>query len=105
MTITGADLIEYVNADATVDGTYADDCAEAAMDLVDNFILLGAVPVSVVRRAYLVTAAEMFEQRNAPNGIRQFAADGFAGEGMRVSRDPMAGAYPILRPFLAGGFA
>ncbi|MFD6092416.1 hypothetical protein ACFWGN_09885 [Oerskovia sp. NPDC060338] len=104
MTISGADLITYANA-ADVDLEYADGCAEAAMALVDNFISIGSVPESVLRRSYLVVAAEMFEQRNAPSGIRQFAGEGYDGGGMRVARDPMTGAYPILRPFLAGGFA
>lgn len=104
MTITGTDLITYVNASPTEEA-FAQSCAEGAMALVDAFVSVGSVPDSIIARAYLVVAAEMFEQRNAPSGIRQFSAEGVAPEGMRVARDPMTGAYPILRPFLRGGFA
>jgi hypothetical protein len=57
-----------------------------------------------VTRAILECGSELFYRRNAPSGITQFATpDGQSA--VRVARDPMVGAYPILAPYMAAGFA
>lgn len=75
------------------------DTADA---LVTQFIgsVLG-VPVGAIERAKLEAGSELFHRRQAPNGIAQFAAQD--GAPVRVARDPMVGAYPILKPFLGAG--
>lgn len=102
--IDGPAVAEYVGDRSN--GNFAAECAEQAVSLVARYLGTRAesVPVSVVRRAQLEVASELFYRKDAPNGITQFATpDG--GTGIRVARDPMLGAYPILDRFLPGGFA
>lgn len=96
-------LRAYVNAHE------ADDAAlerawDSAAALVAAYVGLSVVPPVVLQQATLLVAAELFQRRNAPNGIAQFATpDGYSG--IRVARDPMLSAYPLLRPFTGLGFA
>lgn len=102
--ITGSDVAAYVG-DRSGDG-FADSCAAEACALVARYLGAQAlaVPVEVARRAQLEVAAELFHRRKAPNGIQQFAtANGEVG--VRVARDPMLGAYPLLDRYVSGGFA
>lgn len=61
--------------------------------------LIGArtyIPPDVARHAVLALASDLFEQRNAPNGIRMFT-DGLGGTApMRVRADSAARARSIL---------
>lgn len=56
-------------------------------------------PEVIVDRAVIEVAADLFHRRNAPNGIvnAQFAGFDGAPAAVRISRDPLAPAYPILR--------
>lgn len=57
------------------------------------------VPPMILAKAIIKCACELFEQRKAPSGVRNFAdADGAVV--VRIARDPMTGARPILAPFL-----
>ena len=100
-----ADLLRaYVNSTAASDEPFLDSCWKEAGDLVARYIGYHSVPHSVVQRARLEVAAELFHRRNAPGGITQFAAvDGAAP--VRMARDPLVAAYPILDRFLPAGLA
>ena len=100
MTRTEA-LIEYVGADAS-QTAFVESCVDAAVALVSQFVGSSDVPAGVLERAILEVGSEMFHRRNAPNGVAQFAVDGSA---IRVARDPMVGAYPLLARYVGGGFA
>ena len=100
MTRTEA-LIEYVGADAS-QTDFVESCVDAAVGLVSQFVGSSDVPAGVLERAILEVGSEMFHRRNAPNGVAQFAVDGSA---IRVARDPMVGAYPLLARYVGGGFA
>lgn len=87
------------------DVTFIEACLEEAMALVDQRCgaAKATVPVAALERAYIEAGSELYNRRAAPNGISQFsAADGSA---IRIARDPMVAAEPILRPFLPLGFA
>ena len=100
MTRTEA-LAEYVGAnDDQADFIRA--CVETAQELVSQFVGGSNVPEVVLDRAVLEVGSEMFHRRNAPNGIAQFAVEGTA---IRVARDPLVGAYPLLSRYVGGGFA
>lgn len=61
------------------------------------------VPGWAIDQAVKLTAAYMYAQRNAPNGIvnSQFVTDaGISQTSMRIARDPMYLAYPILNRFV-----
>lgn len=61
----------------------------------------GAVPWYIASRAIVEVASELYHRRNAPNGVAQFT--GLEGSPVRVARDPMLGAYPLLTPFVGAG--
>jgi len=122
-----ADLAQYVGAPDT-DTTFVGQCWDESVALVNAYIegstvvntgaqsltevvdpLTGDVlnnvsmlPAEVVDRAYLEVGSELYHRRNAPNGIAQFSS--FDGNAMRVARDPMVAAYPLLQRYLVVGF-
>lgn len=102
--MTWEDLKAYVNA-SSADDTFVEDCWDQAHLLVSNFCGLNdTVPVGILDRARIEVGQELFSRRAAPNGIAQFATmDGT--QGVRVARDPMVGAYPILQPYIGQGIA
>jgi len=57
----------------------------------------------VLERAYLEVGSELFHRRSAPNGVMQFTT--LDGSAIRVARDPMVGAYPLLKRFVGFGLA
>ncbi len=104
-----AALTAYVKPGAaavsSTDEAFIESCLDEAVALVDIYAgtAISSVPVAVLQRAYVEVGSELYNRRSAPNGISQFtSADGSA---IRVARNPMVGAYPILQPFLPGGFA
>lgn len=104
--ITAEDVYAYVGKARHSPGhgrEFEADVAEEANTLVSGYIGTHAVPQAVAHRAALEVASELHHRRNAPNGIAQFATPD--GSPVRVARDPMLGAYPLLNRYLPGGFA
>lgn len=117
MTVTADQLRAQVN---TTESQLDDDAAElllaVALALVEKHVLgddsddelTDVVPPEVVDRAVLLVAAEEFAQDSAPNGIVNQAFSDALGDAastpIRVSRDPMKPAYPILAPWASGRF-
>jgi hypothetical protein len=77
------------------------DAWDTASALVLAFVGSATVPEPVLKQATLKAAAELFHQRSAPQGIAQFADQ--TGAPVRTARDPLVGAYPLLRPFVGLG--
>lgn len=102
-----ADLAAYVSPGAALPASaeaFAASCWAQAEALVAQHIGDADVPAPISDRAALEVAAELFHRRQAPNGISQFATpDG--GGAVRVARDPMVAAYPLLAPFVGRGLA
>jgi|GEM_PF-957498 len=102
-------LTAYVKGGATsvstADAGYIQACLDEAMALVDNECGTASeqVPDAVLDRAYIEVGSELYNRQSAPNGISQFTAGD--GSAIRVARDPMVAARPMLAPFLPGGFA
>jgi hypothetical protein len=62
------------------------------------------VNADILNRAKIECGSELYHRRSAPNGVAQFATlDG--GSAVRVARDPMIAAYPILVPYVGQGLA
>lgn len=98
-----AELKSYVGASNT-DDDFVDSCWHEAIALVAKFVGTATVNADVLNRAYLECGSELFHRRSAPNGVAQFATlDG--GSAVRVARDPMIAAYPILVPWVGQGIA
>ena len=96
-------LKAYVGAPDS-DNSFVSDCWDQAHLLVDTFVGAVVVPATVLTRAKIECGSELYHRRSAPNGIAQFATlDG--GSAVRVARDPMIGAYPLLYPYTGQGLA
>lgn len=98
-----ARLRGYVSTDATHDA-FLSECWVAADELVSSHAGTATVPAGVRARAVLEVASELFHRRNAPAGVLAQYADVGAAP-IRIARDPMTPAYPMLAPYLPGGFA
>lgn len=94
-------LATYVNAGTSDD--FVAECAAEAEELIEHYIGSADVPKTVRDRAVLEVGSELYNRRNAPNGIAQFATPDAAP--IRVARDPLVGAYPILRHYVGIGAA
>lgn len=100
--MSAADLSAYVGANSG-DDAFVEDCWEEASALVSAFVGTAEVPPVVLHRASLEVGSELFHRRQAPSGVAQFAT--FDGAPVRVARDPLVGAYPLLRPYVGPGLA
>lgn len=92
-------LADYVDA---TDFEFVNNCWDQAKDLVDAYIGDVFIPSTIYGRAILEVGAELYNRREAPGGIMQFA-DLTGGQGVRVARNPMVAAYPLLNHFVGGG--
>ena len=95
-----ADLGEYVNASAS-DEEFLSWCLSAAVSMVSAYVGESPIPAAVLDIAQLQVASELFNRRQAPNGIAQFST--FDGAPIRVARDPMTSTYPLLNKFITWG--
>jgi len=96
MTVTVEQLQNYVGTQET--GSFINGCLSSGKLRVANYIGGAAVPESIVDTCVLHVASELFHRRSAPSGIMQFAT--LEGSPARLARDPMAGVYEILLPFV-----
>ena len=94
------DLKGYVNADDSKDALVS-SCWEQAETLVGAFVGTTSLPAPARDLAITVVGADLYNRRNAPNGIAQFAD--FEGNAVRIARDPLLPAYPILGRFMVIG--
>lgn len=62
-----------------------------------------AIPTTVQDHALTTVARELETREKSPGGV--FAAFGEHDGAIRLARDPMTLVYPLLRPYLPGGFA
>jgi hypothetical protein len=96
-------LKDYVGS-THPDDAFVSDCWDEATALVAKFVGTATVNADVLHRAKIECGSELFHRRSAPNGVAQFATlDG--GSAIRVARDPMIAAYPILLPWVGLGVA
>ena len=102
--MTTVDELRAYTGAGSADDDFLAQCLEASNALVSNYVGSADVPISVLDRAALEAASELFHRRSAPMGLTQFATmDGTSA--IRVARDPMIAAYPLLSPYLRGGIA
>lgn len=94
-------LKAYVRSQAN-DDEFVQSCWAQASQLVSDAIPEGkTVPEPIRDLAIQGVGSELFHRRQAPNGVAQFAtAD---GNPVRVARDPMVAAWPLLRPYIGLG--
>jgi len=96
------DLKNYVGAPDS-DDAFVETCFDDALSMVTVFVGQTYVPANILTRATLEVGSELYHRRSAPNGIAQFST--FDGTPIRVARDPMIGAYPLLNRYVGLGVA
>lgn len=115
VTVTEEQLATYVGLSSVT--PFVSWCRAEAIALVNGWILsvvqdeqwaknldpYDYVSGWALDRAYLEVGAELFHRKSTKNAVAQFAAPD--GTPVRIARDPLVAAYPLLRPFLGGGFA
>ncbi|NQX26835.1 hypothetical protein HQQ81_05650 [Microbacteriaceae bacterium VKM Ac-2854] len=85
------------------DKEFATESAAEAEALVAGFLVgaPGAVPTAIRARAVLEVGADLYFRKASRNGITSF--EGLDVAPMRISRNPLAAAYDLFRPFLVMG--
>ena len=109
MAIDVNDLRTEVNA-TTNDDVALTNCVAVAAALLAEYVSDPTlVPEVIYDKAWLAVGVELFNQRQAPNGIlmvQDYGPDGSPSSlPVRVSADPMRPAYPLLKMFLGTGIA
>ena len=99
---TAQALFQEVGNSATLSLAQAKTIARQAGDLIGNYIKNSVIPDSVLSLALLAVSRDLYTQSQAPGGVFTPFGDGSA---VRLARDPMKAAYPLLIPYLKGGFA
>lgn len=76
-----------------------------AIKLVDTYLGTAreTIPDLIRDEALLTVARELETRTKSPGGV--FAAYGEQEAPIRLARDPLNLVYPLLRPFVGGGFA
>lgn len=98
------DLAGYLGETSAAEAPLIAECEESALELVTQHVGGATVPDSVLRVAVREVGADLFHRRKSRNGVTTFAG----GEGVtpiRLNRDPLTAAYPILRPYLPPALA
>lgn len=85
---------------------FVNECATEAVDLIEHYTAgTRGIPESVLLRATIEVAADLYHRRTARNGIAGFDDSELGAAPMRINRDPLAAARPILAPFLGAAIA
>lgn len=101
--ISASDLAAFVGAPAT--DPYLATCVEEASEMVKHAIGGATVPMEIQRLAAREVAADIYHRRSARNGVAGFDDTDLAPAPVRINRDPMVAARPILRPYLGVAIA
>ncbi len=99
MADTWETLKEYIRA-GDDDDTFVERCFDDATELVNDHVGGNFVPAAKLALAILKTGAELYSQRDAPQGVSQFSD--VNNNPVRVARDPLVAAKPILRKYVTG---
>lgn len=101
MTLDPAALRAFVGA-TEKDSAFVTECVAEADALIAKRVGDAPIPAPVRDRAVKEVAADLFYRRSARNGVAAFGGggEGGGGEVVRLNRNPLAPAEPILAPFL-----
>lgn len=102
--VAGA-LAPFVGARAA--DPYISQCAVEAVEMVVHYVGVekDAIPASVFQRACVEVGADLYHRRSARNGIAGFEDTDITSAPVRINRDPLVPARPILAPYMKVGIA
>ena len=100
-----AALIAYVGGRPSADDAFAGRKYDEAHAILTGYLDAEAhrVPAAVFNEQVLEVASKLWARKGAPNGQANYGT--LDGTPMPAPRDPMVTTYPVLAPFLSGGFA
>lgn len=101
MAVTEAELGEYVSDPGESGKGYRVKCVARAGVLLAGYIGAVTVPEEIRDLALLEVAADIFHRKTTRNGVAGFGDMELAP--IRISRDPLAAAYPILDNYVVRG--
>jgi len=112
MTAAGDALATYVGvAGVATEVTYIEASASEAAELVTQarkrpgVAELATVPAHVLARAELEVGADLYWRKASRNGVATTGQDATGTPIIvRINRDPMTMAWPLLRPFIGPNF-
>ncbi|MGF6821179.1 hypothetical protein M2317_000065 [Microbacterium sp. ZKA21] len=106
--MSAADLLAYISTEgiphSPSEEAFAGACWAQAAALVAQHVGAVSVPAAILERATLEVGAELFHRRDTKNGVSQFASPD-TGAAIRIARDPMVAAYPLLAAFVGRGIS
>lgn len=109
MTVTPTQVRAETNAsEASLPDAKIQTAIDVALKLVTKHVGTAEVPPDVIDRATLLVTVEQINQDKAPNGVLNQVFDVGVGDDtstpVRIGRDPMKPAYPVLAPWVNGRF-
>jgi hypothetical protein len=109
VTVTRDEVRDKLRASSvSVPDNDIDKALAVARELVDEYTKAATVPPKVIDRAVFLVTVEQLTQDKAPNGVlnQSFVTDdGDSGSTpVRISRDPLKPAYPVLDRWVGGKF-
>ena len=109
MAVDATALKAELGTGASVPDTVLNNCINVADALLRQYAgesYQTDIPPTVAEKAWLAVAVELFNQRQAPNGILNqtfMAADGSGvAAPVRIGADPLRPAYPLLERWVIG---
>lgn len=104
MSVGTAELSRFVSAPQ--EDPYLGECITEATALVGKHAgdRLPTIPEPVVDRAILEVAADLYHRRATRNGIAGFDDTEISASLVRINRDPLTPARPILAPWIGVSF-
>lgn len=95
-----AELARFVSAPQ--EDPYLGACITESTDLVGKLAgdRLPTIPEPVADRAILEVAADLYHRRATRNGIAGFDDTEISAAPVRINRDPLTPARPILAPWI-----
>lgn len=82
------------------DDDFVQECLDEASELVNDYVGDKFVPEIKLDLAIKVTARDLYSGRDSPQGVGQFSD--VNDTPIRVARDPLTAAKPILRKYVTG---
>lgn len=105
MSISPAQVLYREVGDAqTLSETEAARLTDQARIMIENHAgrSIDNVPGAILNLAIVAVARDLHTMAKAPGGVFSPFADAPA---VRLARDPMKAAYPLISPYIKGGFS
>jgi hypothetical protein len=99
--MTAERLASYVGTNNA--NGFVTHCWDEAVELVNAYVDGAEIPESTLTRAQLEVGAELFHRKSTKNAVAQFATPD--AQPIRIARDPMVAAYPLLARHMPGALA